>query len=88
MTFSAFLQDKPTLFGYYLAQWRQTNLYNTNGEGYQHSGFLYHKEVRGGVSWLLGSSDFQHSYFHLQNKKLYQFSDSTCKFGERVISVR
>lgn len=56
--------------------------------GHQHSGFLYHKEMGGGVSWLLGSGDFQQSYFHLQNKKLYQFSDSTCKFGERVISVR
>ncbi|KAM3725474.1 Pleckstrin [Dirofilaria immitis] len=80
-------KDSPILHGYYLAQWRQTNLYSMNGENYQHSGFLYHKEVGGGVSWLLGSSDFQHSYFHLQNKKLYQFSDSTCKFGERVISV-
>ncbi|VDO39222.1 unnamed protein product [Onchocerca flexuosa] len=81
-------KDSPILYGYYLAQWRQTNLYSLNGESYQHSGFLYHKEVGGGVSWLLGSNDFQQSYFHLQNKKLYQFSDSTCKFGERVISVR
>ncbi|VDK76849.1 unnamed protein product [Litomosoides sigmodontis] len=81
-------KDAPVLHGYYLAQWRQTELYSMNGEGYQHSGFLYHKEIGGGVSWLLGSGDFQQSYFHLQNKKLYQFSDSTCKFGERVISVR
>ncbi|KAL3982419.1 PH domain family protein [Acanthocheilonema viteae] len=81
-------KDAPVLYGYYLAQWRQTKLYSMNGEGYQHSGFLYHKEIGGGVSWLLGSGDFQHSYFHLQNKKLYQFSDSTCKFGERVISIR
>ncbi|VDK78407.1 unnamed protein product [Onchocerca ochengi] len=81
-------KDSPILYGYYLAQWRQTNLYSLNGESYQHSGFLYHKEVGGGVSWLLGSNDFRQSYFHLQNKKLYQFSDSTCKFGERVISVR
>ncbi|VIO86985.1 Uncharacterized protein BM_BM9641 [Brugia malayi] len=81
-------KDAPVLYGYYLAQWRQMKLYSMNGDGYQHSGFLYHKEVGGGVSWLLGSGDFQQSYFHLQNKKIYQFSDSTCKFGERVISVR
>ncbi|CAG9538929.1 unnamed protein product [Cercopithifilaria johnstoni] len=81
-------KDDPVLYGYYLAQWRQTKLHSMSGEGYQHSGFLYYKEVSSGVSWLLGSADFQQSYFHLQNKKLYRFSDSTCKFGERVIHVR
>uniref|UniRef100_A0A1I7W1A2 PH domain-containing protein n=1 Tax=Loa loa TaxID=7209 RepID=A0A1I7W1A2_LOALO len=81
-------KNAPVLYGYYLAQWRQTKLYSMNGEGYRHSGFLYHKEVGNGVSWLISSGNFQQSYFHLQNKKLYQFSDSTCKFGERVISVR
>ncbi|VDN20748.1 unnamed protein product [Gongylonema pulchrum] len=81
-------EDKLTLYGYYLAQWRQTNMYSASVEGCQHSGFLYHKEIRGGIMRLLGSNSFQQSYFLLQNKKLYQFSDSTCKFGERVIPVR
>ncbi|VDN07551.1 unnamed protein product [Thelazia callipaeda] len=82
-----FHKDAPVLLGYFLVQWRQADLYSPSTGTGQHSGFLYHKEIRSSVAWLLGPNYFEQSYFHLQNKKLYQFSDSSCKFGERIISL-
>uniref|UniRef100_A0A914BZP1 PH domain-containing protein n=1 Tax=Acrobeloides nanus TaxID=290746 RepID=A0A914BZP1_9BILA len=39
-------------------------------------------------SWLKASEDWQHGYFVLKGNKLYQFSNSSCKFAERSINIR
>ncbi|KHN75111.1 Pleckstrin homology domain-containing family M member 2 [Toxocara canis] len=80
--------DNPTLECYCLAQWRQTRIDCAMGENVvQRSGFLYHKLVKSS-SWLPYSGDYRQSFFHLQGKKLYQFEDSTCKVGERVVALQ
>lgn len=80
-------EEKVLLKCFTLAQWRQTSLECPGGNGVQHCGFLYHKSLRSG-SWLLNTGEFQQSFFHLQNRKFYQFTDSSCKVGERVISLQ
>lgn len=52
---------------------------------------MYWRDINSAMWWIFGSiapSPFVQSYFHLENKKLYQFSDSSCRFGQRVISVQ
>ena len=72
---------------YTLALWWQTDVDFRDGSGLEYSGYLYYKMSRNG-SWLTGSEEFQQSFFYLKNQKFYQFTDSSCKIGERIISLQ
>uniref|UniRef100_A0A0M3JT52 Ras-GEF domain-containing protein n=1 Tax=Anisakis simplex TaxID=6269 RepID=A0A0M3JT52_ANISI len=88
--------EEPKLECYCLALWRQTRIDSSNrlmmgAENVaQRSGFLYHKMIKSNA-WLpshYSTNDFRQSFFVLNGKKLYQFEDSTCKVGERVIAIQ
>ncbi|MFH4974075.1 hypothetical protein AB6A40_000784 [Gnathostoma spinigerum] len=79
-------EEKIDLKFYCQALWRQSDC-TSSGNGYlQRSGFLYHRTYRCGP-WLSSSSDYEQSFFLLSGKKLYQFSDSTCRIGQRIFSM-
>ncbi|CAJ0576335.1 unnamed protein product, partial [Mesorhabditis spiculigera] len=65
--------------------WRETSVSATGPET-SHQGYLMHRSLD--LSWWKRpNDDWKQSYFLLQGSKLYVFTDSTCKFGERVISL-
>ncbi|CAJ0934504.1 unnamed protein product, partial [Mesorhabditis belari] len=68
-----------------LVFWRETSTLGTAVE-ISHQGYLMHRSLD--VSWWRKpNDDWKQSYFLLQGRKLYVFTDMTCKIGERVINL-
>jgi hypothetical protein len=70
--------------------WRTTPTGESDSSGAlipSRAGYLYHRR-HFPKAWLQTNTDWQHSYFMLRGQKLYQFSDSSCKFGEKVFDLR